>query len=73
MEYLTISGAQQEVKSTTIAKRKRTTGRSLRLVFVAVLLNLFLMKKNDHQEVDEHSHYNNYCSSGGVDVGVDDL
>lgn len=45
MEYLTISGAQQEVKSTTIAKRKRTTGRSLRLVFVAVLLNLFLMKK----------------------------
>lgn len=45
MEYLTISGAQQEVKSTTIANRKRTTGRSLRLVFVAVLLNLFLMKK----------------------------
>lgn len=45
MEYLTISGAQQEVKSMTIANRKRTTGRSLRLVFVAVLLNLFLMKK----------------------------
>lgn len=30
-------------------------------------------EKHDDDEVDGHSQYDDYCSSGGVDVGVDDI